>query len=368
MKYEVKIPIVGTGGAQKIDCVEPFAYAICPRCGHVHALTHNCNNWLCSFCYVNVVRRASKSILAHLKSYYDSPLVDHPKRYYHWVYSYNQDQYERLSQMALKDIYNEFIRDFKAAYPSSNSLFVLHLYRVNELGKSYVKTYRLMHPDADLEPETPENLYDFSSDDLLPLGSTLASEYCSFTSYTDSVYHDLFSNESYNYTPRNNSTWEIIRSSKNWREYVNFSPHFHIISAGYQSSEKQQDFRDRGFFVKQVRVMKNDDDIEKTAYYLLTHASYQKGSKVYRYATPVGTRYSAVRVDQSVEKAHCSVCDTVLRVFRPSDNPIVKLSELPSMLTVVRVLNVSLISSKRVSLVVHEAFEKMSLEDYAYAV
>jgi len=69
--------------------------------------------------------------------------------------------------------------------------------------------------------------------------------------------------------------WDWVRKQENWRDFVKFSPHAHVIGFGFYKKLGTGDF-----FYKNMAALKDRDAIESVAYYQLSHAPVGVGNAV----------------------------------------------------------------------------------------
>jgi len=111
---------------------------------------------------------------------------------------------------------------------------------------------------------------------------------------------------------KNRYQWAL--NQKNWSDYLYFSPHLHLIAYGkFMNSDE--------FHAKTGWIYKNhddnqkagrqDDELQKTIYYLLTHAWTKDNSVVLRYWGDLSNkRLQKIQIDERVEPLLCPECNT----------------------------------------------------------
>ena len=120
--------------------------------------------------------------------------------------------------------------------------------------------------------------------------------------------------------------WSLIHKNvlglESWREYVEWSPHFHLI--GFMPNIKiKSDVleSETGFVYKVVKYQNSNDsgrmysvpNIKAVVNYLLTHHAYIDGSVGYTYFGVLSYNKAAVVAkERHIESIRCPVCDCVL--------------------------------------------------------
>lgn len=74
--------------------------------------------------------------------------------------------------------------------------------------------------------------------------------------------------------------WDWVRARKDWRKFVKFSPHAHIIGYGYL---KPQEKGQENFEYKNMGPLRGRKEIEAVAFYNISHASIGKGISAVTY-------------------------------------------------------------------------------------
>jgi len=77
-----------------------------------------------------------------------------------------------------------------------------------------------------------------------------------------------------NWAPGEFGLWKTLIKLENWRDFVYFSPHFHIIGA---ASWLVPAFKDEGWVFKRIGDLKKPLDIVKCSMYLLSHLGVAVG-------------------------------------------------------------------------------------------
>ena len=102
----------------------------------------------------------------------------------------------------------------------------------------------------------------------------------------------------------NLKTWENVRKTGRWRDIVRYSPHAHIIGYGYLHKPEKGEFT-----YKNKGILKTRDDIERVAYYALSHAALPSKGHAITYFGACG--YNKLRVTLHFSASvplKCPVC------------------------------------------------------------
>jgi hypothetical protein len=110
---------------------------------------------------------------------------------------------------------------------------------------------------------------------------------------------------------KNRYQWALHQ--ENWQDYLYFSPHFHLIAYGKFMDADE-------FHTLTGWIYKNHDDnqkagregteLQKTIYYLLTHAWTKDNSVVLRYWGDLSNkRLQKIQIDERQEPILCPVCE-----------------------------------------------------------
>lgn len=127
--------------------------------------------------------------------------------------------------------------------------------------------------------------------------------------------------------------WSLIHKNvlglNSWTEYVEWSPHFHLIGFMPNIKIKSNDLEiDTGFVYKTVKYkdsknpgkMYSIPNIKAVVNYLLTHHAYVSGSTGYTYFGVLSyNRASVVDKLRHVESVLCPHCESTLEVWRNVD-------------------------------------------------
>ena len=114
----------------------------------------------------------------------------------------------------------------------------------------------------------------------------------------------------------NRYQWALAQ--ENWRDYVYFSPHFHLHVFGpLPDYEKFHDLTGWRYvnFDDNLKAGREGPELVKSIYYLLTHAWVKDNSKVIRYWGDLSNKRLIVKqVDTIKESCFCPDCSSHLRV------------------------------------------------------
>lgn len=288
--------IVGTGDPSTCNCGVIKFYHKC-SCGHTEPIYYNCSSYSCPFCYKNPISRSSDQISSRLYSIYSSdgkkqssldfsfsslPLDEFVRLhssydYYHWVFSPSLNEFSKFDSLSdvyrfFKSVFDEIIQEkfgwghVRRNRKSGNGLIgavIFHPYRISESGKEYVKKQRELGAEG--------------------------------------------------------GSWDILHRSSNLYDHVYFSPHFHLVVNGLIPLDFQARQMIQGRILKRVRRIKDSDDCNRVISYLLTHAGYEKGKKIYRYIIPRDYTFSQFKVITSEVVCICPKCGLTMKEFRPGD-------------------------------------------------
>jgi hypothetical protein len=106
-----------------------------------------------------------------------------------------------------------------------------------------------------------------------------------------------------------NISWRRIRDKPKWRDYVEFSPHFHLIAYGYLADTEAFYNASNGWVMKMVRPLQDKDDVESLARYLLSHCGVVEHREAVTYWGCLSGRHLEL-VTEMVEREDtpCPVC------------------------------------------------------------
>lgn len=104
--------------------------------------------------------------------------------------------------------------------------------------------------------------------------------------------------------------WDWVRNRSDWRNYVKFSPHAHVIGFGFYKRCGKGDF-----LYKNMAALKDRDAVESVAYYQLSHAPIGVGNAVVYWGCCSPERLQISKNFKgksdtwvSSEPVHCSKC------------------------------------------------------------
>lgn len=107
-------------------------------------------------------------------------------------------------------------------------------------------------------------------------------------------------------------------NQQNWEEYLIWSPHVHMLAFGYL--ENASEFHAKTGWVYRNHGARRGKDLEKTIFYLLTHAwvrgENNKAVRAVRYWRGMSTRNLACVTTTEKQEIICPVCCAVLRTVR----------------------------------------------------
>lgn len=91
------------------------------------------------------------------------------------------------------------------------------------------------------------------------------------------------------------------------RDYLYFSPHFHLLGWGYLM--QSDDFHEQTGWIYKKHKTRPLSDMEKTAYYLLSHAwLFGTGTNAYRYWGALSPTRLGVKRENSYQIEKCTIC------------------------------------------------------------
>lgn len=107
--------------------------------------------------------------------------------------------------------------------------------------------------------------------------------------------------------------YDIAREQSNWRQYVNYSPHCHIIGYGYLLNVKL--FKPKfGFVYRKHGNLNTLADVQACINYLLSHVPLAKGVQVYSFFGKLGYNQMVV-VSESETLELCQDCGKPMMDF-----------------------------------------------------
>lgn len=209
-----KIPLPGSGGKPP-GCAGYFIEGFCGECGRIHLHRGNCRKAVCPDCSTTWRYDRTKKILERILSY----KWDRSKRVRHFVVSPSPKVVAGIESLEdLLDLFQE-VYNLAAEKGSDGGLVIFHPYRL-------------------IKERKPE---------LRAIAS-----------------------ERYDWKPGKFHLWKALVSLDNWREYVYFSPHFHVLATCDRGEKFQEG--DKGRFIwKGVSELGKAEVVLKCSMYLLSH-------------------------------------------------------------------------------------------------
>ena len=204
-------------GLKPSTCVGWIPVGFCPGCGKIHVTRGNCKRSRCPDCHVSWRYDRAEGVFMRVWS---NRLAEN-KRIRHFTLSPSPDTVEGIK--SAQDIVDLFAWAYAYAKSKnvSGGVVILHPYRLRE----------------DMKPEL----------------------------YRIAVEED-------NWTPGEFSLWKTLVKLPNWREYVTFYPHFHILATCKRGSRFKQGDGDDGVVWKGIGELRQAEDLLKCSMYLLSHA------------------------------------------------------------------------------------------------
>ena len=213
--------VLGSAGKPR-KCITALPLRFCENCGQVYIITGNCNTPGCPDCSNRWRYQRTESIVKKLQSYsYEKKL-----RLQHIMISPSDKDYKYLKS---PEIISKFQKN--KIYP-----FLKH--------KNITGGVIIFHPFRIIKEKKVE-LYE----------------------YYDDIDIDLSLGEF--------ALWKILGRIKNWRDFVYWSPHFHII--GITNRSEAATLNDR-FVFKNIGDLQQITDVIKVTMYLLTHIGVHKNN------------------------------------------------------------------------------------------
>ena len=110
---------------------------------------------------------------------------------------------------------------------------------------------------------------------------------------------------------QNRYQWAL--NQENWREYLYFSPHLHLLCYGLLANAKT--FEQKTGWIYRNHGARTSD-LDRTVYYLLTHAWVRGNSKTVRYWREMSSKHLAciIRVEKRIQT--CKTCGAKLLKIR----------------------------------------------------
>lgn len=100
--------------------------------------------------------------------------------------------------------------------------------------------------------------------------------------------------------------YDIVREHKNWRDFVDYSPHVHLVGYGYLL--KADKFKSKyGFVYRKHGNLNALSDVQACINYLLSHAPLAKGVQVYSFFGVLANN-QLVPLDEYEEVEVCQDC------------------------------------------------------------
>jgi len=109
--------------------------------------------------------------------------------------------------------------------------------------------------------------------------------------------------------------WRWVRAQENWRDYVRFSPHFHLIAYGYLPNTGIFNSK-TGWVLKKIRNLDDQGDTEDLLMYLLSHVGVIPFKKMVSYWGCLSSRYlKCVKVETTKEEEMCEICGAPMIIY-----------------------------------------------------
>jgi len=253
--------IPGTGSITNDQCGSVRGAHKCedPLCGHVELRHYQCHNYECPTCYRSAAHQAGLRIEDRLTGV-SSELRRYGVRTGYPVHVIlSPPPGSVLSTSDIPRLKRETVYRYCKDIGMIGGVAVFHPYRIVPELKKALREYN--------KNNDPGKFWDLVHKDILQLGS--------------------------------------------WKDYVVWSPHFHILGYFPSIKEKSNDFEKRtGWMYKNL---KKTDSICKSVSYLLTHHAYKKGSTGYTYFGHFSySKVEAVSHRHIVEAVRCEKCGSCM--------------------------------------------------------
>jgi hypothetical protein len=212
---------IGGTGKKPRNCKPFFPKSFCDHCGQIYLISGTCTNPKCPDCYSRWRYRRTEAAVGRLESY----RIENKLRLGHFMVSVPPAMYNNL----------------KSPYAISR-LMKYRIYRFLKIKKVY-GGWIVFHPFRIYDDKKKE-LYDFFK-----------------------LHEDLMEGEF--------ALWKCLSNLSNWRDFVYFSPHFHVI-APYAHSDPAA--VDDDFVFKRIGDLHQTEDVVKCIMYLLSHTGLHSTS------------------------------------------------------------------------------------------
>lgn len=266
---DIVFPLIpGVGPVTSAQCGTVRGAHRCsnPDCGHAELKYYQCHNYECPVCYRSAAHQAGlriedrlQGVTSELRRY-----GVHTGRPVHVVMSPPPGQMHVTDDMPA--VRRGQVYKYCQEIGMIGGVVVFHPYRIIPEIKQELRYYN--------EKDNPETFWKLVHQDILKLGS--------------------------------------------WKDYVYWSPHFHIIGYFPDIKEKSDDFESRTGWI--YKNLKATDSICRSVSYLLTHHAYRPGATGYTYFGHYAyNRAKPVSSQHVLELVHCERCGSVMHKWTNFD-------------------------------------------------
>lgn len=319
LKKEKSVGIVGFG-EQRATCGDYTGRLICPACGNSRSITRKCWRWDCPRCYSAAITRAVETrIMPHLSVFNEG------YGFSHWILSPDPKGMARLMlKQSVSAVYAEHMPMFRMSL-GVMGICLYHPYRLSAAGKAAVNAWRSTHKfDETIDIPAPR------------LGKRLIPSYLEFR--VDEIPNRPL--------PNARGDWKILHDIGLRPEYLEFSPHFHVLGCGYMPEWIQKSYRENGWVVRKIRNLKSPHDVSRMVVYLLSHAGYDGKGHVYRYLTPIGKKYGKQHTETVYDVVRCPDCGDIMKYARELIDDEQLVADLPQAVRARSIVQVDLVDSE----------------------
>lgn len=282
--FDYELP--GFGVQHSDRCNQPNFIEYCPDCHHTDLHSYHCNRWDCPVCYpwtANKRARESADRLYGVMRAWQATGAD-IGFFNHVVMSPPASAYEDFDEKkAAKDV-----RKYCKEIGLSGGALIFHPYRIDE-------EIEMIFHDLRVSGELKVNNWIAVHQNILK-GSFISG-----------------------------------REIRSWRDYVYFSPHWHIVGF-FKLKERSNVFYERtGWTYKNVSWEKYHEALDKagarrTIAYLCTHHRYQKGKQSLTYFGKAAPNQVSRTTTIDFKVSKCPVCSVDIKQMDLDGNVVADLS------------------------------------------
>jgi len=230
VKYDVdKIYDIPGVGESYEDCGRIFKIWLCENCGHKQPIKNSCDRAICPECWRTWATKEGKRVVERIKGFIKAykdckgKRIGNPK---HIIFSPPQEEAKELvsEEGGVDKLRKKAIAIIKGA-GIRGGLVIFHPYRIK---------WEYLEALGAIGKERKVGFWELVRQDALELG--------------------------------------------NWHEYVNLSPHFHVI--GFGNLAKSNEVYDKtGWVYKFKRHIDKEKDVFGLVFYLLSHTAIREGKR-----------------------------------------------------------------------------------------